>query len=232
MTGPFVTLCLSASLALLAACAAPHSPHRLTVSPSHRLTPNRPVATYSIVARDARTGELGVAVQSHWFSVGSVVPWAEAGVGAVATQSFVDVRYGPMGLALMKGGRSPEEALRALTASDKGEAVRQVGMVDVQGRIATHTGSKCIRFASHLSGQSPDGSTYSAQSNMMAKDGVPEAMGMIFERVDNLALPERLMAALEAAQKAGGDIRGRQSAAILVVKAQATGRPWEDRAME
>src|SRR5215467_3699811 len=113
----------------------------------------RAQATYSIVARDAKTGELGVAVQSHWFSVGSVVPWAESGVGAVATQSFVDVRYGPGGLALMRGGRTAEEALRGLTGSDKGEAVRQVGMIDAAGGVATHTGSKCIKFAGHKNGK-------------------------------------------------------------------------------
>src|SRR5215470_5911791 len=117
------------------------------------ISPVRPVATFSIVARDPATGEMGVAVQSHWFSVGSVVPWAEAGIGAVATQSFVDVRYGPGGLALMRGGRTAEEALHALTASDKGEAVRQVGVIDAAGNVATHTGSKCIKFANHKNGK-------------------------------------------------------------------------------
>jgi uncharacterized Ntn-hydrolase superfamily protein len=237
MTGILSTLSLLAAILALAGCAADPQPYNCPAlrgprpPQSHHLVPSRPVATFSIVARDAKTGELGVAVQSHWFSVGSVVPWAEAGVGAVATQSFVDVRYGPMGLALMKGGRTSQEALTALTASDKGEAVRQVGIIDAEGRVATHTGSKCIRFASHQSGQAPDNSVYTAQANMMAKDGVPEAMGAMFERLD-LPLAERLMACLEAAQKAGGDIRGRQSAAILIVKGQPTGRPWDDRAME
>jgi uncharacterized Ntn-hydrolase superfamily protein len=226
MLGSIPGVFLLFALLLVAGCASVAATDRVEAP-----LPRRPVATFSIVARDTKTGEMGVAVQSHWFSVGSVVPWAEAGVGAVATQSFVDVRYGPMGLALMKGGRTADEALRALTQSDKGEAVRQVGMIDAAGHIASHTGSKCIKFANHKNGTAPDGSIYTAQANMMAKEGVPEAMAAAFEKSD-APLAERLMAALEAAQGAGGDIRGRQSAAILIVKAQATGRPWDDREME
>jgi uncharacterized Ntn-hydrolase superfamily protein len=215
---------LAAFAAVLPGCAGTQ---RAADSP----TPRRPVATYSIVARDAKTGEMGVAVQSHWFSVGSVVPWAESGVGAVATQSFVDVRYGPGGLALMRGGRTAQEALTGLTASDKGEAVRQVGMIDAAGTIASHTGAKCIKFANHASGKAADGSVYTAQANMMAKAGVPEAMAAAFESGSG-PLAERMVAALEAAQRAGGDIRGRQSAAILVVRGQSTGKPWEDRLVD
>lgn len=216
-------------LLVVCGCAGERSTRRDPLDSSPM--PRRPVATYSIVARDKATGQMGVAVQSHWFSVGSVVPWAEAGVGAVATQSLVDVRYGPMGLALMKGGRSAPEALRALVSSDSGEAVRQVAMVDAQGRIATHTGSKAIAEANHVSGTSKDGSVYSCQANMMGPKGVPEAMSAAFEGASG-PLAQRLLAALEAAQRTGGDIRGKQSAAILIVKGESSGRPWDDRVVE
>lgn len=194
-------------------------------------TPRRPVATYSIVARDAATGEMGVAVQSHWFSVGAVVPWAEAGVGAVATQSLVDVRYGPLGLSLMRGGRAAADALRALIETDDGAAVRQVAMVDAQGRIAVHTGDRCIAHAGHAVGTMPDGTVFSCQANLMRNDTVPAAMRAAFEGATG-PLAERLVAALAAAEHAGGDVRGRQSAAILVVRARSTGRPWEDRLVD
>jgi uncharacterized Ntn-hydrolase superfamily protein len=183
----------------------------------------RPVATYSIVARDSVTGEMGVAVQSHWFSVGPLVAWAEAGVGAVATQSFVDPRYGPLGLELMRLGRSAPEALAALVSSDAGEAVRQVAMVDAQGRTAAHTGAKAIAAAGHTGGRG-----YSVQANMMDRASVWPAMARAFETTPG-DLAERLLAALEAAEREGGDIRGRQSAAIVVVRATPSGRPWEDR---
>jgi uncharacterized Ntn-hydrolase superfamily protein len=185
--------------------------------------PVRPVATYSIVARDPATGDLGVAVQSHWFSVGSTVPWAEAGVGAVATQSFVDASYGPLGLALMKAGRPAPDALAALLAADANRDVRQVGMVDAKGRVATHTGPLCIPAA----GGHP-GREYVVQANLMEKPSVWPAMARAFEAAKG-DLADRMLAALEAAEAEGGDIRGRQSAAIVVVKAQATGRPWADR---
>lgn len=184
--------------------------------------PGRPVHTYSIVARDPATGELGVAVESHWFSVGSVVPWAQAGVGAVATQSIVDPSYGPLGLALLAAGRSAPEALAALVAGDPGREVRQVGMVDAQGRVATHTGRLAIPEAG---GQLGD--QYVVQANLMHKASVWPAMGRAFESGKG-DLAERLLAALDAAEAEGGDIRGRQSAAILVVKAKSTGRPWAD----
>ncbi len=186
--------------------------------PSHK----RPVATYSIVAYDQETGQLGVAVQSHWFSVGFLVPWVKAGVGAVATQSFVKVDYGPDGLKLMESGMSPEEALKKLIAEDEGEAVRQVAMVDVQGKVAAHTGSKCIQYASHITG---DG--FSVQANLMANSTVPTAMAKAFQAAKG-DLAERMMVALEAAEKEGGDIRGRQSAAMVIAAGNPTGVAWKD----
>src|SRR5512140_1378171 len=138
--------------------------------------PRRPVHTYSIVARDAATGQLGVAVQSHWFSVGSSVPWVEAGVGAVATQSFVDPSYGPLGLALMKAGRSAPDALKGLLLADAGREVRQVAMIDAAGRVAAHTGASCIAEAGHHVGKD-----YSVQSNMMRNATVWPAMAKAFE---------------------------------------------------
>jgi uncharacterized Ntn-hydrolase superfamily protein len=186
-------------------------------------SPRRPVATYSIVARDPATGEMGVAVQSHWFSVGSIVTWAEAGVGAVATQSFIDPRYGPLGLELMRLGRSAPDALAALVSSDSGAAVRQVGMVDAQGRVAAHTGKSAIAAAGHHVG-----TQYTVQANMMDNPRVWPAMAEAFEKAPG-DLAERMLVALEAAQNAGGDIRGKQSAAIVVVRATPTARPWVDR---
>lgn len=178
--------------------------------------------TYSIVARDPATGEMGVAVQSHWFSVGSVVPWAEAGVGAVATQSFVEPSYGPLGLTLMRTGKSAPEALKALLAGDPGEAVRQVAMVDARGGVAVHTGGKCIPAAGHAAGDQ-----FSVQANLMESPLVWPAMAKAFTGARG-DLAERMLAALEAAQGAGGDIRGMQSAALLVVRGASTGRPWSD----
>jgi len=186
----------------------------------------RPVHTYSIVARDAATGEMGVAVQSHWFSVGSIVTWAEAGVGAIATQSFVDPAYGPRGLDLMKSGLSAEQALEALVLVDEGRDVRQVAFIDVQGRVAAHTGASCIEAADHHIGEG-----YSVQANMMLNDNIVPSMSKAFESTGG-DLADRLMAALEAAQAVGGDIRGKQSAAILIVKGESTGRPWADRVLE
>ena len=188
--------------------------------------PSMPVATYSIVARDPATGELGVAVQSHWFSVGSVVPWAEAGVGAVATQSFVEPSYGPKGLALMKEGVAPKDALARLLAADEQRDVRQVAFVDAKGRVAVHTGAKCIPGAGNHSG---DG--YTTEANLMLTDEVPGAMAKAFEKASG-PLAERMLAALEAAQAAGGDVRGKQSAAIVVVRAKASDKPWTDRLVD
>jgi uncharacterized Ntn-hydrolase superfamily protein len=183
----------------------------------------RPVNTYSIVARDSINGQLGVAVQSHWFSVGPIVPWAEAGVGAVATQSFVDPAYGPLGLELMRMGYSAQDALTALLAADENLAVRQVAMVDVKGNVAVHTGENCIFAAGHQQGKQ-----YSAQANLMEKPSVWKAMAISYE-TSNGDLAERLLCALEAAEKEGGDIRGRQSAAILVVSDKSTNKIWQDR---
>lgn len=182
--------------------------------------------TYSIVARDPETGRLGVAVQSHWFSVGSVVSWAEAGVGAVATQSFAERSYGPLGLELMRRGRSAPEALETLVRADTDRAVRQVAFVDVRGSIGVHTGEDCIREFGHVAG---DG--FSVQANMMERDTVWEAMASAYRGAGG-DLPDRLLAALAAGQAAGGDIRGMQSAAILVVEAESTGTEWGDRLLD
>lgn len=182
-----------------------------------------PVHTFSIVARDSGTGDLGVAVQSHYFSVGPVVPWAEAGVGAVATQSSVEPSYGPLGLALMRSGKSAVEALRALIAGDARPEVRQVAFVDAKGEVAVHTGEKAIAAAGHRKGRG-----YSAQANLMLKPTVPDAMARAFETAKG-DLAERLLVALDAAQAEGGDIRGAQSAAIIVVSGKPTGKPWADR---
>ncbi|HJQ34518.1 MAG TPA: DUF1028 domain-containing protein [Pyrinomonadaceae bacterium] len=188
--------------------------------------PLRPVHTFSIVARDPATGEMGVAVQSHWFSVGSNVAWAEAGVGAVATQSFIDPSYGRNGLELMRGGASAEDALKTLLARDEGRDVRQVAMVDARGRVAAHTGAKCIEAAGDHTGKN-----YSVQANLMSNGRVWPAMARAFESARG-DLAERMLAALDAAQAAGGDIRGRQSAALVVVKAESTGKPWADRVFD
>ncbi len=191
--------------------------------PPVRPRPTRPVHTYSIVARDPKTGEIGVAVQSHWFAVGPLVPWAEAGVGAVATQSFVDASYGPLGLALLRAGRPGPDALKGLLAADENREVRQVAIIDAAGRVAAHTGTKCIPAAGHHVGAG-----YSVQSNLMLDASVPAAMAKGFEASAG-DLAGRLLAALEAAQGAGGDIRGKQSAALIVVAGQPSGKPWLDR---
>lgn len=194
--------------------------------PHKSARPSRLAHTFSIVARDPGSGRMGVAVQSHWFSVGSVVTWAEAGVGAVATQALVEVSYGPLGLDLMRGGRSASGALKALLAADDGRALRQVAMIDAQECTATHTGERCIADAGHVVGEG-----FSVQANMMASPDVWPAMADAY-RGSSGDLPERMLAALEAGQRAGGDLRGRQSAAILVVEAGSTGRPWADTVMD
>jgi len=182
--------------------------------------------TYSIVARDPETGALGVAVQSHYFSVGSVVTWAEAGVGAIATQSFAEPAYGPRGLALLRFGVDPVTALQALTSADAEQARRQVAFVDAGGRVAVHTGALCIEAAGHATG---DG--VSVQANMMRGSGVWPAMLEAYQTSTG-DLAERLMAALDAAEAAGGDIRGRQSAAMLIVASVGTGQPWRERLID
>ena len=182
--------------------------------------------TYSIVARDRDTGELGVAVQSHYFQVGPVVPWARSGIGAVATQSQVNVSFGPAGLDLLQSGFTAEQALKALLAGDPGAENRQVAIVDAAGNVAAHTGPRCIPAAGHRTG---DG--FSCQANLMEKDTVWDAMCAAFTTTGG-PLAERIMAALEAAEAEGGDIRGRQSAAMLVVAGASTGRSWEDRVID
>ena len=194
----------------------------LTLVFSQKTSSMRPISTYSIVALDETTGELGVAVQSHWFSVGFLVPWAKAGVGAVATQSFVKVDYGPDGLQLMESGITAVDALKTLTSKDEGEAVRQVGMIDIKGNVAAHTGSRCIKYAGHIVGEN-----YSVQANMMANGTVPKAMAVAFEKTKG-DLADRMMAALEAAEGEGGDIRGKQSAAMVIVSGEPSGVDWKD----
>lgn len=191
------------------------------------LNPEDPLAhTFSIVARDSTTGNVGVAVQSHWFSVGNTVSWAEAGVGAVATQSLVNKSFGPRALDMLKEGYTPQQAMDSLIAGDEGRAFRQVAIVDTKGRVAVYTGDKCIASAGHIKGDQ-----YSVQANMMLNNKIWPAMSKAYEQAEG-PLAERMVAALQAAQDAGGDIRGQQSAAILVVKGESSGREWEDRLID
>jgi uncharacterized Ntn-hydrolase superfamily protein len=183
--------------------------------------------TFSIVGRDPKTGEMAVAVQSHWFSVGTTVSWGEAGVGVVATQSFINKSFGLRGLALLKEGKSPQEALNALLENDPGKDVRQVAILDTKGRVATHTGKNCIDDAGHLNGEN-----FSVQANMMLNKNVVPAMEKAWKANSELPIAERMVSVLKAAQRAGGDIRGKQSAALIVVKAKATNEPWNDRAID
>ena len=179
--------------------------------------------TYSIVALDERTGELGVAVQTRWLAVGSLVPWLRPGVGAIATQSFVDTRYGFEGIQLLAAGRSPEAALAELVAADADPGVRQVGIVDAAGRAAAHTGADCVAAAGHVTGRG-----VSVQANMMERPTVWPAMLATFESAGG-DLADRLVAALRAAEAEGGDVRGRQSAAIVVVPRRPDAHPWDIR---
>ncbi len=194
-------------------------PILLPISSSSLTATRARQGTYSIVARDARTGELGAAVQSHWFSVGPIVPWARAGVGAVATQANAEVSYGPLGLELLAEGADAPAALSALLAEDPARASRQVAIVDSRGAVAAHTGASCVPFAGDCQGEG-----VSCQANIMASEQVWPAMLEAFEGQAG-SLTSRLLAALDAAELCGGDIRGRQSAAIVVVP--AAGRPWE-----
>ena len=182
--------------------------------------------TYSIVARDPISGEMGAAVQSHWFSTGSIVLWGEAGVGVVATQSMVEASYGPLGLELMRAGKTSHQALQSLLASDEGRELRQVSMLDGLGRVSAHTGARCIPAAGHIVGEG-----FSVQANMMLNDSVWPAMADAYRAYQG-SLTQRLLAALKAAQTSGGDIRGQQSAAILVVKGVSSGRSWVDRLVD
>ncbi len=204
---------LAAALAL--ATAAPAA--RAQQAPP----PRRPAHTFSIVAMDSATGQLGVAVQSHWFSVGSSVAWAEPGVGAVATQSFIEPAYGPRALALMRTGVPAPAVLRALVSADPDSGVRQLGMIDARGRPVSYTGYRDIPEAGSRVGR-----WYAAQANTMLRATVWDAMGRAFETTRG-DLADRLLAALEAAQREGGDIRGRQSAALVVVGGDRDAPPWQ-----
>lgn len=177
--------------------------------------------TFSIVAQDASSGQLGVAVQTHWFAVGALCPWVEAGVGAVATQSMVEIGYGPKGLALLRSGKSPRQALDELLEQDMVRETRQVAMLDAAGNAVVYTGSRCIAFAGHHIG-----SGYAVQANMMASDAVWPAMAEAFESSGG-DLAARMLSALKAGQTAGGDIRGRQSACMLVADGIRSDEPWK-----
>lgn len=182
--------------------------------------------TYSIVAYDEKTGDMGVAVQSHWFSVGTIVTWGEAGVGVVATQSFVNPSFGPGGLELLKQGKTPQEAVDELLKSDDGREFRQLAILDAKGNAASFTGKNCIQPAGNIVGK-----YFSVQANLMSNDKIWPAMAEAFKNSKG-PLAERMLAALEAAEKAGGDVRGKQSAALLVVRAKSTGKVWEDRLVD
>lgn len=183
--------------------------------------------TFSIVARDPKTGEMAAAVQSHWFSVGSSVIWGKSGVGVVATQSFIRKAYGPLGLELMEKGESPQKALDELLAKDPGREVRQVAFLNTKGETAVYTGKKCIDFARDIHGVN-----FSVQSNMMLTDQVCIAMQKAFLANANLPLAERVVACLKAAQGAGGDIRGKQSAALIVVTGKPVKDSWDDKLID
>ncbi|WP_019037023.1 DUF1028 domain-containing protein [Psychroflexus tropicus] len=183
--------------------------------------------TFSIIAKDPKTGDMAVGVQSHWFSVGTSVPWGESGVGVVATQSFVNQAYGYEGLKLMKKGLSAEETLKQLKSQDSGAAYRQVAMLSHDGSIAAFTGDKCVEAALHLIERD-----YSIQANMMENKNVVYAMRKAYEENEHLDLAERVVAAMKAAQESGGDIRGKQSAALIVVGDETPEHPWEDKKID
>ncbi len=197
------------------------------MSQNHPIMKDPFAHTFSIVARDSVTGEMAVGVQSHWFSVGPLVAWGKSGVGVVATQSFVNPAYGPNGLKLMEEGNSASQALDALIAEDEGEAYRQVAFLDVKGRTAAHTGENCVESAYHHAGKN-----FSVQANMMLNDKVVPAMKEAFLANADLPLAERVVKVLQAAQDAGGDIRGQQSAALIVVKGNKVKNSWEDKSID
>jgi uncharacterized Ntn-hydrolase superfamily protein len=182
--------------------------------------------TYSIVARDPETGRFAVAVQSHFLSVGPVVPWLEAGVGAIATQASVNISFGPIGLEMLRAGQSAAEVVASLTGGDERAAIRQLGVVDAEGRAAAHTGSECIPACGHHVG---DG--YTVQGNLLERDSCWPAMADAYETALTRGEPfvERLLLALEAAEREGGDVRGRQSAAIMVVDGEVRPTRWRGR---
>ena len=183
--------------------------------------------TFSVVAKDPRTGEMAVAVQSHWFSVGSLVSWGKSGVGVVATQSFVNPAYGPNGLKLMGGGMSAKDALDELVSQDEGRDYRQIAFLDVKGNVAAYTGKLCVESAAHIEGEN-----FSVQANMMLNDKVVPAMAEAFKANEDLPLAERMVEVLKAAQNAGGDIRGKQSAALIVIGPKKVENPWEEKKID
>jgi uncharacterized Ntn-hydrolase superfamily protein len=183
--------------------------------------------TFSIVARDTATGEMAVGVQSHWFAVGTSVSWGESGTGVVATQSFINPAYGPNGLKLMAVGQSAEEALKFLLSADRGSAFRQVAFLDNKGTVSAHTGKKCISYASHQMGDN-----FSVQANMMLNEEVVPVMSKTFEENSHLPIAERVLEVMKAAQAAGGDIRGKQSAALVVVGPKPVAEKWKDKRID
>jgi uncharacterized Ntn-hydrolase superfamily protein len=202
-----------------------HSKFSITTAQTYKT--DSPLAhTYSIVAFDPQTGDMGVAVQSHWFSVGTSVTWGEAGVGVIATQSFVNTSFGPRGLELLKRGKSPQEVVDELIKSDEGREFRQLAVLDSKGRAASFTGKNCIQPAGNIVGE-----YFSAQANLMSNNKVWPAMAESFKNSKG-QLAERMLLALEAAENAGGDVRGKQSAALLVFKGKSTGKIWEDKLVD
>lgn len=183
--------------------------------------------TFSVVGRDSVTGEIAVAVQSHWFSVGTVVSWGEAGVGVIATQSFVNKSFGIRGLHLLKQGLSPQEVVDSLLKNDPGKEVRQLAVLDIKGRVATHTGKNCIDYAGHLNGDN-----FSVQANMMLNNKVWPAMAAAWKSNNKLPLAERMIEVLKAGQSVGGDVRGKQSSVLLVFAPKASDQPWEDKLID
>ena len=193
----------------------------------HPETGDRLAHTFSIVALDTASGEMAIGVQSHWFSVGTIVSWGRSGVGVVSTQSFVNPSYGPNGLDLMSQGKSAKEALQLLVEADRGRDYRQVAFLDAGGSVSAYTGSSCISSASHAIGEN-----YSVQANMMLNDDVVPAMSKAFIEHIDLPLAERVLKVLQAAQSAGGDIRGKQSAALIVVGPDVEEEVWNDRKID
>jgi len=185
--------------------------------------------TYSIVARDPLTGRFGVAVQSHAYTVGPIVPWLEPGVGGVATQAFVNVSFGPIALEMLRNGWSAEKVIAALVAGDETPEQRQIGVVDPAGRAAAYTGSACVKACGHIVGEG-----FSVQGNLLERDEVWQSMAPAYEAAlaDELPFGERLLRTLEAAEAAGGDVRGRQSAAIVIVDAELRGARWRGLNMD
>ena len=182
-----------------------------------------PISTFSIVGYDPKNGDLGVAVQSKFFAVGAVVPWAETGVGAIATQSWANTTYGPRGLQLLKIGLTAQQTLDHLIKDDTGRRTRQVGIVDANGKVANYTGEECHDWAGAVSGKN-----YTAQGNILAGEDVVKAMGKAYEETEG-ELADKLMAALFAGQEKGGDKRGQQSAALLVVRKNGGYGGFNDR---